>query len=79
MEETEMLVLSSYTVGIQSATRIDRPVIPGMHNHLLSRNHIIDLSSLGHIEIHQINCERKTRVYHNDMLLLIFVEKPELL
>jgi hypothetical protein len=56
-----MLVLSSYTVGIQSATGIDRPImcIPGMHNRLLSRNHIIDLSSLGHIEIHQINCERE--------------------
>jgi hypothetical protein len=48
--------------------------IPGMHNHLLSRSHIIDLSSLGHIEIHQINYERKTHMFP-----LIFVEKPELL
>ena len=76
-----MVVLSAYTAGIQSATRIDRPIIhiPGMDNHLLSRSHIIDLSSLGHIEIHQINCERKTHVYHNHMFLLIFVERPELL
>jgi hypothetical protein len=76
-----MLVLAAYTAGIQSATRIDRLImcIPGMHNHLYSRSHIINLSTLGHVEIRQINCEKKTHVYHNHMFLLMFVEKPELL
>jgi hypothetical protein len=52
-----MPLFPAYTAEVQSSTRIDMPIkcIPGMHNHLCSRNHIIDFPSVDHIEICQIS------------------------